>query len=70
MKSPEISSNKTFDLNEENLEAREYYAASLFILNKSETAIALMDSEEAKARFAGSDLLVALPPTKPATPTL
>ncbi len=49
---------QAFDLNEENLEAREYYAASLFILNESETAIALMDSEEAKARFAGSDLLV------------
>lgn len=47
-----------FELDKNNLEAREYYAASLFYVNEPEAAMALMDSEEAKARFAQSDFLL------------
>lgn len=47
-----------FALDENNLEAREYYAASLFYTNESETGIALMDSEKAAYRFASSDFLI------------
>ena len=47
-----------FELDKNNLEAREYYAASLFYVDKADEAVALMDSEEAKARFAKSDFLI------------
>ncbi|MEK7639415.1 MAG: O-antigen ligase family protein [Patescibacteria group bacterium] len=47
-----------FLLDERNLEAREYYAASLMYNNEAEAAILLMDSEEAKQRFAKSDFLI------------
>lgn len=47
-----------FELDERNLEAREYYAASLFYVDKAQEAIALMDSNEAKERFAKSDFLI------------
>ena len=47
-----------YELDHRNLEAREYYAADLFHLKRSEEAIALMDSEEAKTRFAKSDYLL------------
>ncbi len=47
-----------FDLDTRNLEAREYYAADLFHLKRSDEAIALMDSDEALQRFAKSDYLL------------
>lgn len=47
-----------FELDTNNLEAREYYAGSLFYTKEAEAAVGLMDSEEAKQRFAKSDFLV------------
>jgi O-antigen ligase/tetratricopeptide (TPR) repeat protein len=54
-----------FELDTRNLEAREYYAASLFYADEPEMAIALMSSdndaitdEDIKRRFAASDFLV------------
>lgn len=54
-----------FDLDTRNLEAREYYAASLFYANQPEAAIALMHSENPEVtneaiihRFASSDFLI------------
>ncbi len=54
-----------FELDERNLEAREYYAASLFYVNNPEAAIALSKSnrddvsdEAIKKRFAKSDFLI------------
>ncbi|MCD5381266.1 MAG: O-antigen ligase family protein [Candidatus Pacebacteria bacterium] len=47
-----------FELDENNMEAREFYAASLFYVQEPDSAIALMDSEEAKYRFAKSDFLI------------
>lgn len=40
------------------MEAREYYAVSLFYQDRAEEAMALMDSDAAKARFAASDFLI------------
>ncbi len=48
----------SFELDENNLEAREYYAASLFYVDRGDEAIALMDSEAAEARFAASDFIL------------
>lgn len=47
----------SFELDEDNFEAREYYAASLLYLGDIEGAVALMDSERAEERFAQSDFL-------------
>jgi len=47
-----------FELDERNLEAREYYAASLFYVERGDEAVALMDSPEAKRAFAGSDFII------------
>lgn len=53
-----------FELDENNLEAREYYAASLFYVNQPEQALALMESDDPDEesvilrRFASSDFLV------------
>ena len=49
---------QAFELDEENLEAREYYAASLFYVDRGDEAIALMDSEAAQQRFAASDFII------------
>ncbi len=49
---------EAYELDTRNLEAREYYAAALFYVNKPAEAIALMDSDAAKARFAKSDFLL------------
>ena len=49
---------EAFEEDTRNLEAREYYAGALFYINKPEEAIALMDSEAAKKRFAMSDYLL------------
>lgn len=47
-----------FTLDERNLEAREYYAAGLIQAGQTEEAVALMDSDAAKARFSRSDFLI------------
>ncbi|MCA9360400.1 O-antigen ligase family protein [Candidatus Nomurabacteria bacterium] len=47
-----------FELDERNLEAREYYVASLFYVNEFDKAKALMDSDKTKARFAKSDFII------------
>lgn len=47
-----------FELDEENLQAREDYAAALLIVQKPKEAIALMDSDEASDRFADSSDLI------------
>ena len=49
---------EAFELDTRNLEAREYYAAALFYVDKPQEAIALMDSEAARKRFAQSDFLL------------
>ena len=49
---------EAYELDTRNLEAREYYAASLFSSDRPQEAIALMDSDAAKARFAKSDFLL------------
>lgn len=56
---------EAYELDERNLEAREYYAASLFYVNKPEEAMALSHSDNAevsddkiKYRFAKSDFLI------------
>lgn len=49
---------EAFELDERNLEAREYYAASLFYVDKGEEAAALMDTPEAERRFANSDFII------------
>jgi O-antigen ligase/cytochrome c-type biogenesis protein CcmH/NrfG len=48
-----------FELDTRFLEAREYYAASLFYTNQAAEAKALMDSDAAVVRFADSDFLLA-----------
>jgi tetratricopeptide (TPR) repeat protein len=47
-----------FELDTNNLEAREYYAAGLLYVKKVDEAVALMDSDAAKQRFAKSDFLI------------
>ena len=54
-----------YELDERNLEAREYYAASLFYVNEPETALALMHSDNEEVsdeailrRFAASDFVI------------
>lgn len=47
-----------FELDERDLTSREYYAASLFYTNQPEEAVALIDGEVTKRRFAGSDFLI------------
>ena len=47
-----------FELDERNLEAREYYAGMLMYGADYEGAIALMDSEEAKYKFAKSNFII------------
>lgn len=47
-----------FELDTRNLEAREYYAGTLFYANRPEEAIALNDSPQTRARFAMSDFLL------------
>ncbi len=49
---------ESFELEEENIEAREYYAAALLYAGNATTAVALMDSEDTKKRFAGSDFVL------------
>lgn len=56
---------EAFELDKRSLEAREYYAASLFYSGQPEAAIALKESavegvsnEEIMRRFAGSDFLI------------
>jgi O-antigen ligase/tetratricopeptide (TPR) repeat protein len=49
---------EAFDLDQRNFEAREYYAGALFYVGRSPEAIALMDSEAAKKKFAKSDFLL------------
>ncbi len=50
---------EAYELDHRSLEAREFYAGSLFYNGKPEEAKALMDSEAAKLRFAKSDFLLA-----------
>lgn len=50
---------QAYDLDPRSLESREYYAGALFYAKRNDEAIALMDSEEAKARFAKSEFLLA-----------
>lgn len=47
-----------YRLDERNLEAQEYYAASLLYVGEPEAAKELMESDEAKARFAASDFFI------------
>jgi len=49
---------ESFELDTDNLEAREYYAASQLYAGDISAAAALMDSEAAKQRFAQSDFLL------------
>jgi len=49
---------EAFELDERNVVAREYYAASLFYTGQADEAIALMDSDATRERFAVSDFLV------------
>jgi tetratricopeptide (TPR) repeat protein len=49
---------QAFELDERNLDAREYYAASLFYVEQGDEALALMDSPEAERAFASSDFLI------------
>jgi len=49
---------KAFKLDERNPEAREYYAASLFYVDRGDEAIALMNSPAVERRFAGSEFLI------------
>ncbi len=49
---------EAFELDTRNLTAREYYAASLFYTGQADEAIALMDSDVTKERFALSDFVV------------
>lgn len=49
---------EAFELDERNLEAREYYAAALFFSGDPEAAKALATDNAAKERFALSDFLV------------
>jgi cytochrome c-type biogenesis protein CcmH/NrfG len=50
---------EAYELDTRSLEAREFYAGALFYNQKPEEAVALMDSEAAKQRFAKSDFLLA-----------
>ncbi len=50
---------EAYDLDPRSLEAREFYAGALFYNDRPEEAIALMDSEAARARFAKSEFLLA-----------
>lgn len=47
-----------FELDQNNPEAREYYAASQLYLGQIDQAVALMNSEQVKKRFANSDFLL------------
>jgi O-antigen ligase/tetratricopeptide (TPR) repeat protein len=47
-----------YELDERNLEAREYYASALLDLGEPDKAISLMDSEAAKDKFARSNFLL------------
>lgn len=47
-----------FELDENNMQAREFYAGALIAVDRTEEAVALMDSEAAKNRFAQSDFIV------------
>lgn len=47
-----------FELDERNLEAREYYAAGLIQAGQTEEAVELMDSDQALERFSRSDFLI------------
>jgi O-antigen ligase/tetratricopeptide (TPR) repeat protein len=49
---------EAFLLDERNMEAREYYAAALFLNREPEAARALVIDDAVKARFASSDFLV------------
>lgn len=49
---------EAFELDERNEVAREYYAGALFYADEPETAIALMETEEAERRFAASDFVI------------
>ncbi|MBP6924083.1 MAG: O-antigen ligase family protein [Candidatus Pacebacteria bacterium] len=49
---------RAYELDTRNLEAREYYAGALFYAKQNDTAVALMDSDAAKTRFARSDFLL------------
>lgn len=49
---------QAFELDERNFQAREYYAVSLFYLERGDEAIALMDSPENRYQFAGSDFII------------
>lgn len=49
---------EAYELDERNLEAKEYYTASLFYTGQAEEAKALVDSEETAVRFAESDFLI------------
>jgi O-antigen ligase/tetratricopeptide (TPR) repeat protein len=50
---------QAYDLDTRSLESREYYAAGLFYVGQNDQAVALMDSDDAKARFAKSEFLLA-----------
>jgi O-antigen ligase len=49
---------QAFELDERNIDAREYYAASLFYLERGDESIALMNSPEVERKFAGSDFII------------
>ena len=47
-----------FELDESNLEAREYYAASLLYVGQGDEVLALIDAEGAPTRFAASEFIL------------
>lgn len=47
-----------YELDTRNLDAKEYYASSLFYTGQADEAKALMDSPETEQRFAASDFLI------------
>ena len=47
-----------FELDERNLEAREFYAGALIAAGQTEEAVALMDSDVVRSRFARSDFII------------
>lgn len=49
---------EAFELDKKNLEAREFYAASLMYVDDVDTARALMDTEDARKRISMSDFVV------------
>lgn len=49
---------RAFELDTRNPEAREYYAASLFYVDRGDQAVELMESPAIERHFAGSDFII------------